>query len=144
MRELIYACVVLSSACADISTRVNVAPSAMGKFDDISTAIEQLNAIVKTDAYTLDLTVHERRADNEVVVRGREELGQRVRGLCTRELRGIVVLVTPDSSALQVAHELGHAARLKHVDDRSNLMHPQAQRWGLTEAQIDKILEAKR
>lgn len=48
-------------------------------------------------------------------------------------------LIWVDPTPLRIAHELGHAMELEHVDDESNLMHLNAEDSELTDAQLDKI-----
>jgi hypothetical protein len=60
-------------------------------------------------------------------VRGREQSD-----LCRR-------LIWVDPTPLRVAHELGHALELDHVDDRSNLMHINAKDTELDDEQLNRI-----
>ena len=48
-------------------------------------------------------------------------------------------LIWVDPTPLRVAHELGHALELDHVDDRSNLMHINAKDTELDDEQLNRI-----
>lgn len=61
----------------------------------------------------------------------------RVRGRSQAQLCRRLIWVDP--TPLRIAHELGHALELDHVDDRSNLMHINAKDTELTDEQLDRI-----
>lgn len=149
MRELlIIFCSILLGACGqtDTSTHVNVAPSAEAKMDDILVAVEKLNEKIGEETYTVHAVDSEERVDGEVILRGSTELGEssahEVRIGNTKKTRdGIVVRIDPRATASAIAHELGHAAGLKHVDDPTNLMYRATapNRWGLNEDQLELL-----
>lgn len=135
MRTL--ACLLLAlSACADdVSTVVNVAPSAEAHWPAIIEAVDRLNAEAGEEAFTLAAIGDSERRDGEVVVRGTASLGNSARGYpiranTTSAHDGIVVRLTNGATAHIVAHELLHAAGLEHVDEPGNLMFDDAANLG--------------
>lgn len=144
MKTAVAIAALFLPACFDMSTRVNVAPSAHDDAVSVLEAALRLNEAIGYDAYSVALVDHEHRIDGEVIVRGSDvplkPAGRR--GKCQITTRGVIVTMGPDFQAQSVAHELGHAAGLKHHDDESNLMFETAEEWDLTEDQISVMLEA--
>jgi hypothetical protein len=131
--------------CADVSTRVNVAPSAHDGVELVAGAVERLNAAVGVERYSLRMVDHEHRVDGQVIVRGVDgPVGSDGRTAeCKRTTRGVVVRLGPDATEIAVAHELGHAAGLEHHGGENNLMNAHAVGWELTAGQVDVIMGAE-
>jgi hypothetical protein len=144
---MLIALLLVGAGCGgDLGTHVNVAPSAESKLDDIMEAVDRLNSEIGEDVYALRIVDSEDRIDGEVIVRVTEELGlndaHQVRIGNTKKTReGVVVRIDPRATASAIAHELGHAAGLSHVDDRDNLMYfaTSSTRWGLSEEQLQHL-----
>ncbi len=139
---------ILLGACGanDTSTHVNVAPSAEAKMDDIMEAVEKLNELIGEETYSVHAVDSEQRIDGEVILRGTTELGEsdahEIRIGNTKKTRdGVIVRIDPRATPSAIAHELGHAAGLKHVDDVANLMYRATapHRWGLNEDQLELL-----
>jgi hypothetical protein len=148
MRALLLTVLLLSACADDTSTRVNVAPSAEPKMDDILEAVERLNREIGEDTYALQAVDSEERVDGVVIIRASEELGrsdeQAIRiGNTKKTHEGVVVRIVALATPSAIAHELGHAAGLSHVDDPTNLMYPVTapNRWGLNEDQLEILRE---
>lgn len=133
---------LLLVGCADTATTVNVAPSADEHAEQAARVVEQLNDKIGAHLFEVRVTDREHRIDDQIVMRGRDSMGDRVRGLCNRTRKGVIVYVTPETNDVQMAHELGHAAGLEHSGDPGNLMYPKADGWGLTNAQRNRMMEA--
>ena len=142
--SVIWAVASLLSACScDTSTRINVAPSAADKMDEILVAVERLNEEIGMDVYSVQTVDSEDVIDGQVIVRCQAELGRnsahqtRV-GRTKKTHDGVIVRIASVASACAIAHELGHAAGLEHVDDPTNLMYgvTAADRWGLNSSQL--------
>jgi predicted Zn-dependent protease len=138
---------VFLSACGyDTSTRINVAPSAADKMDEILVAIDRLNEEIGMDVYSVQTVDSEDAIDGQVIVRAQSDLGEnslhetRV-GRTKKTHEGVVVRITRTARACAIAHELGHAAGLEHVDDPTNLMYriTAPNRWGLNSSQLAKL-----
>jgi len=138
---------VFFSACSyDTSTRINVAPSAADKMDEILFAVDRLNDEIGMDVYSLQTVDSEDAIDGEVIVRSQLDLGEnslhetRV-GRTKKTHDGVVVRIARTARACAIAHELGHAAGLEHVDDPTNLMYriTAANRWGLNASQLTQL-----
>jgi hypothetical protein len=131
-------------ACAhDASTVVNVAPSAEPKMEEIAEAVERLNQQTGEETFVLRVVDSEERVDGEVILRGTRDLGKasahEVRiGNTKRTREGVIVRIVLYATASAIAHELGHAAGLKHVDDSDNLMFRETapNRWALNADQL--------
>jgi hypothetical protein len=138
--------VFLSACSADTSTRINVAPSAADKMDEILVAVDRLNDEIGMDVYSLQTVDSEDAIDGEVIVRSQLDLGEnslhetRV-GRTKKTHDGVVVRIARTARACAIAHELGHAAGLEHVDDPTNLMYriTAANRWGLNSSQLTRL-----
>ncbi len=147
MRSRLFLLWALVGACGyDTSTIVNVAPSADTKMDDIAEAVERLNALLGEELYVLQSVDSEERIDGEIVIRGVDEL-EKKRPLETRigntkkTRKGVVVRIVPRATPSAIAHELGHAAGLSHVEDPSNLMFRETApaRFLLNEEQLEYL-----
>lgn len=143
-----FASLILLGACGanDTSTHVNVAPSAEAKMEEVLEAVEKLNEMIGEETYSVRAVDSEERVDGEVILRGTTELGEsaahEVRIGNTKKTRdGVVVRIDPRATPSAIAHELGHAAGLKHVDDPTNLMYRATapNRWGLNEEQLEVL-----
>jgi hypothetical protein len=137
------------SACGyDTSTIVNVAPSAEEKLGDIVDAVDRLNQRIGMDTYTIQTVDSEEKIDGQVIIRCAPELGEnsahetRV-GNTQKTHDGVVVRIAKRATPSAIAHELGHAAGLEHVNDETNLMYrvTAPTRWGLNEEQLSRLRE---
>lgn len=136
----------LAGCADDLSTDVNVAPSAERKMDAVLKAVDRLNAQLGEEIYTVRTVSSEQRIDGEVVLRVVGDLGmpnafERRVGHTDRTARGVIVNIIPSATPASIAHELGHAAGLVHVDDVTNLMYPVTipTRWSLNAHQIEGL-----
>lgn len=118
---------VLGACGYDTSTVVNVAPSAEEKTEDIVDAVERLNELIGDPLYVVRAVDSEDRIDGEIVIRSVEELTRsnphetRI-GNTKKTPKGVVVRIVSRATPSAIAHELGHAAGLSHVEDQDNLM----------------------
>ena len=137
----ILAALVLTAACADQSTEVNVAPSAQGGMEQVVAAVDYLNASLGAEVYTVTAVDHEHRVDGEIIVRAYDRPLDRDgrRAESQQTTKGVIVRLVHGFTSLAVAHELCHAAGLGHLDREDNLMHPNATQWVLTDAQLDAL-----
>ena len=138
---------MLLCACSyDTSTRINVAPSALDEMSEILVAVDRLNEEIGMNVYSVQSVDSEAAIDGEVIVRCQVELGEnnahetRI-GRTSKTREGVIIRVTRTAGACAIAHELGHAAGLEHVDDPTNLMYrvAAANRWGLNQSQLARL-----
>jgi matrixin len=142
-------CIVLLcvGACADdAATTVNLGPSARSKMDDITEAVERLNQLTGQETFSLRLVDSDDRIDDQVILRVEGGLGRNAThdiriGNTKRTPRGVIARIVPMATPCAIAHELGHAAGLKHVSDEHNLMYPETgrDRWQLNAEQLDYL-----
>lgn len=135
---------VFAVGCVDVSTEVNVAPSAHDDVDVIAEAVDFLNEAAGMDVYSVRMVDHEHRVNGEIIVRAVDGPlhpdGRR--GTCQQTAKGVIVRLQVGFSALAAAHELGHAAGLGHHSDRRNLMFIGATKWELTSGQLAALRRA--
>ena len=153
-RVMFLALCVIVAGCDEPETRlrVNVAPSAQGQLAAIRTAVEALNGWTGEESFEWRLAGSEEAVEGEITVRGGEDIQGRVATSSGGIVAGAtgggyskVILLKLDAWAMTrvVAHELGHAAGLAHIDDPWNLMNPtvpiqgDADAWELTEEQVE-------
>jgi predicted Zn-dependent protease len=144
----VFALWALSACAYDTSTIVNVAPSAEDKLDAIQEAVVRLNERIGMDTYTVQSVDSEDKIDGQVVIRCTQELGENgsheTRVGNTQKTRdGVLIRIAKRATPSAIAHELGHAAGLEHVNDEKNLMYrvTAPDHWGLNEEQLSHLRE---
>lgn len=133
----------MAGCSLDTGKVLYVAPSAEPHIEAIIEAVEGLNAHLGTEEYSVCIASSEERVDEQIIVRGRESLtidGRRAVAATKRTTRGVIMLVTAGAAPASIAHEIGHAMGLHHVDDHENLMFKAATSWKLTEEQVATLL----
>ncbi len=135
--KVVLAAVLLASGCGEqTTTRIVTAPSAASRYEDIREAVDRLNEEVGEEVFTLGVASGEGPVDGYAVVRVVDQLaGEEQTGSTWRDSKGVVIRILPTTSTVQIAHEFGHAAGLKHVPYRVNLMFARARNWRLTDEQ---------
>lgn len=129
---------LLAAACApETSQDVKVAPSADSHLEDIRLAVDRLNERAGGDPFSLSSVSDGHRRDGAVVVRSGDP--SPYVATTDRTRKGVVIVLGRHVDARGIAHELGHAAGLKHHPDRGNLMYDDATAtgWALEEWQVD-------
>lgn len=129
-----------TGCCFDLSTRINVAPSAHNLSFRIERAVKRLNRLLGQEVFTIEYVTSETRVDNEIIIRQVSKIKPNVIGTCNRTRRGIIINLLPNIEAIHVAHELGHAMGLDHHADKYNIMYYAPTSFNLTPGQIDHIL----
>lgn len=133
---------LLTTACYDVSTCVNVAPSAHSLSFRIERAVLKLNLMLGYQLYYIDYVNSERRVNNEIIVRKKLKLSDKAVGMCQLTSRGVIVDLLAESQEIHIAHELCHAMGLEHSPLEDNLMYYAPRFFNLTPNQIDYILNA--
>ena len=142
---LILVALCTANACYlpyDVCHHVSIAPSARPLAGAIFMAIDRLNSKVPDQPWTADFVDSEEWRDGEVVIRLDPGLKSRTGsiGWTHNTARGVMTLLMPTVHERDIAHELGHAAGLAHVDDEENLMYAWSDGgWGLTDEQISAL-----
>lgn len=142
MLRIVLAILTLPGCYLDVATVVNVSPSAEHKMDAIFGGVDIMNEQLERDVFTVRSVDSSEARDGEIVVRFRDEPFKVKAQTADTERRthGVIISVMDRCTALCIAHELGHAAGLEHVEDEDNMMHVY---WGhtyLTDDQKESIL----
>ncbi len=145
MRMRFFLLWALGACGYDTSTVVNVAPSADAKTEDIVEAVERLNELIGEALYVVRAVDSEDRIDGEIVVRvadlEKTNPHETRIGNTKKTHKGVVVRIVTRATPSAIAHELGHAAGLSHVEDQDNLMFRETapERFLLNDAQLDYL-----
>lgn len=146
MKKFFLAAALACSGCAstDTSGEIYIAPSAQHYTEEILNAAEALNQQVGAEAYTVTITDSEEWRDEAIVIRGVKELANKRREATSartyRRGHGILIeLSTASNMPFLIAHELTHAAGLKHTKDPDNLLFRAPSTYALTPSQIEEI-----
>ncbi len=139
--------IVVGCASAPYSTHPVVMDNDPILAERVRAAVEALNRVTAPGTFTFDegQTHWARRVD----VYRDEDPGRffstQPDVVAFTEFDGNNVSVALSSAATKaaIAHELGHAAGLDHVDDSNNLMYYRPVAWVLTPEQIATIMEAR-
>jgi len=137
----------LMVACYDHSTDVNVSPEAEAAMPQILKAVDDLNAAASGPIYTVKAVSSGERVDGEIIIRigkTKDTVNGPALGLTHSTRFGVIItLLNTDVTSNTIAHELGHAAGLGHVEDKGNLMYPyeeaKRKQWLLTAGQVKEM-----
>lgn len=143
MRHILSAALLLSTACTlPTATTVAVYPDAHELLPQIEAGADALNERLGAEVYVVVAIQSGDVIPGAAEVHLVDSISGGKDGYCTRTVgSGVQVLLTPDSPAYLVAHELGHAGGLGHDVDPTNLMHPVSpETWILTPAQVDWLV----
>ncbi len=141
MSKVLILIVVLCSGCFfDLSTRINVAPSAHNLSLRIEQAVIKLNLLLGHQLFKIEYVTSEKRIDNEIIIRQVPKITPKVVGTCNRTRRGVIINLVPLIEEIHVAHELGHSMGLDHHASKDNIMYYQPTQFNLTLGQINHIL----
>jgi PBP1b-binding outer membrane lipoprotein LpoB len=136
---------VVSGCSPDVGNVVNVGPSAEHQIESIMAGVDEMNALVGEELFTIKIVDSDKRIDGEIIVRHRAEpfSNPKQTAHCSNTREGIIISIMDRCNGRCVLHELGHASGLVHVSDSENTMF---EVWGkarLTEAQKQRVLRTK-
>jgi mannose-6-phosphate isomerase-like protein (cupin superfamily) len=147
VKTLLIACALVTVGCGrETATTFAVLPSAHHRFDDVWAAADALNDAVAPDGAPVFLVAAvERQGGEAATIEQVADRGQPWDGLCSwRRVREPRIRLKPSATVAVIAHEMGHAAGLRHHPDPTNLMHAVSSgAMTLTTDQIEHILSVQ-
>jgi hypothetical protein len=140
---MILVAVALVGCDKPVYTDIAVGPDASEKWTDIVAAVDMLNEELGEDVFTVSPATGDGRVDGHAtieIVDNFDEPG--LAGQCHRKVvKGTVhIQILRRTKPHQIAHELGHAAGLDHVEDPGNLMYDHSARMWLDDGQREYLL----